>query len=487
MSRWPGSALLVVALIGCGAGLGAGLLSGPLWLDETLSVEIARLPLPEFYTALRQDGAPPVYYLLLKAWIALFGTDTVIVRLPSVLLTVLALLLAHRLGSRLAGRAGGRAAVIVLAALPWTMRFGSETRMYLLVVVFVLAGALALLAVHRSPSRGATLALTATVTALLLTHYWSLFLLAAVGLWHLPAALRRSRPAARVVALRVMAALVLGGVLFLPWLPTFLYQAAHTGAPWATPPGVLDLVRTPLLWGGGRGDLWGGALAALLVPLVALAAWRRPDARALAGVAVATLLLAWAQTAVLGGAYTGRYTAVVVPLVAVAAGIGALLLPGRRLAWMALAVLTMIGVTTGISSAATPRTSAAQIATVVRAATGPDAVLVSCPDQLAPPVARLLGPAYEQVVYPTLGAPERIDWVDYAQRQAAADPVEISRRLVARTGSRPLLVLVSPGYRTFGDQCGRLLRELVSLRGAGQLLYGEAGPSDQQLYLVPGR
>jgi len=469
-------------------------LSGPLWLDETLSVEIARLPLPEFYGALRQDGAPPIYYLLLKAWMAVAGTGTVAVRLPSVLLTAVALLLAARLGAQLvrvgSGRgagagdpvAGGRAAVIVLAALPWTMRFGSEARMYLLVVVLVLAGALALLAVHRSPSRRAVLGLTAAVAALLLTHYWSLFLLAAVGLWHLPGALRRSGPAVRVVV-----ALLLGGVLFLPWLPTFVFQALHTGAPWAIAPTVLDLLRTPLFWGGGEGDLWRIVLAGLLVPLALLGAYRRPVARPLAGVAVATLLLAWTQTALLGGAYTGRYSAVAVPLVAVAVALGALTLPGRRLPLAALALLTAVGVVSGVTAAAEPRTAAARIASTIRAAAAPGAVVAYCPDQLAPPVQRLLGPAYEQVVYPTLGPPQRIDWVDYRERQAAAAPTAIARRLDALTGSRELLVLASGGYRTFEGQCAQLLASLAALRGPAELLFADADSTGELLYRLPAR
>ncbi|MBW3612003.1 MAG: glycosyltransferase family 39 protein, partial [Actinobacteria bacterium] len=178
-----GLALMALAVLGCAGGLAAGVGSGPLWLDETLSVEIARLPLPDLYAGLRQDGAPPVYYLLLKAWMALVGTGTVAVRLLTVLFVPVALLLAHRLGGRLAGVGGARAAVIVLAALPWTMRYGSETRMYLLVVVEVLAGALLLERVRRSASRGAFAALGAVTALLLLTHYWSLFLLAVVGAW----------------------------------------------------------------------------------------------------------------------------------------------------------------------------------------------------------------------------------------------------------------------------------------------------------------
>ena len=42
----------------------------PLWLDETLSVNIARLPLTQIPRALAHDGAPPLYYVLLHVWMA---------------------------------------------------------------------------------------------------------------------------------------------------------------------------------------------------------------------------------------------------------------------------------------------------------------------------------------------------------------------------------------------------------------------------------
>ena len=41
-----------------------------LWLDEALSVNIARLPLVDLHEALRHDGAPPLYYVLLHFWTA---------------------------------------------------------------------------------------------------------------------------------------------------------------------------------------------------------------------------------------------------------------------------------------------------------------------------------------------------------------------------------------------------------------------------------
>jgi mannosyltransferase len=471
---------VLLALAGSLAGLAAGVRSGPLWLDETLSVEIARLPLGELHEALRQDGAPPVYYLLLKAWIALLGTGTTAVRLLTVLLVPLALGLAWLLGRRLAGVAGARATLVVLATLPWTMRYGSETRMYLLVVVLVLAGALLVHRLHAGPSRAAVAGLAAVSGLLLLTHYWALFLLAVVGLAHLPGAARR-RPG----AVRVVVALALGSLAFLPWLPTFLFQAAHTGAPWADPLRAVELLRTPRYWGGGA-DTGRTGLAVLLVALAVAGAVRRADARRLGAVAAATLLLAWAVVYVGGGAYTGRYTAVVVPLVAATAALGAVSLPARWTGWVALTLLAAVGIGTGVPAAATARTSAAGVVRAFAAGGGGAGdVLAYCPDQLGPPVRRLLGDDVQQVAYPTFGGPRRVDWVDYAQRQAAADPVRYARRLSRLAEGRRLFVLAAAEYRTFERQCEDLLAELTRLRGAPDPLFGNVGTTGQILYRFP--
>jgi uncharacterized membrane protein len=36
-----------------------------LWLDEALTVNLAKLPLSDLREALRHDGAPPLFYVLL--------------------------------------------------------------------------------------------------------------------------------------------------------------------------------------------------------------------------------------------------------------------------------------------------------------------------------------------------------------------------------------------------------------------------------------
>ena len=71
------------------------------------------------------------------------------------------------------------------------------------------------------------------LAATLYTHNWALFLGAAMGLAWLgllvlaPAAERRRAAARRRCSASA------GALLYLPWVPTLLFQAAHTGAPWS--------------------------------------------------------------------------------------------------------------------------------------------------------------------------------------------------------------------------------------------------------------
>ena len=95
-----------------------------LWLDEALTVDIARLPLHAIPEALKHDGAPPLYYYLLHFWIALFGQSDDAVRALSGILAVLTLPVAWLCGKRFGGRAVAWTTVALLASAPFAVYYG---------------------------------------------------------------------------------------------------------------------------------------------------------------------------------------------------------------------------------------------------------------------------------------------------------------------------------------------------------------------------
>jgi hypothetical protein len=93
----------------------------------------------------RIDQHPPLYYLMLRLWMAL-GDDAATVRALSALFGTLNIPVLYLLGRRLAGRNMGLLAAFILAASPSHVRFAQETRMYTLLT---LNASLALLSLAR--------------------------------------------------------------------------------------------------------------------------------------------------------------------------------------------------------------------------------------------------------------------------------------------------------------------------------------------------
>ena len=344
--------------------------------------------------------------------------------------------------------------------------------------------------------------MTAVTAALLLTHYWSFFLVAVVGAGLVGRALRRRcRWSGYAVA-----AIGVGGLLFLPWLPVFVYQLAHTGTPWAHRPGGWALAQIPQEWAGGNLPL-----ALTLCTLLALGtgvvahgrlrtsgrhgdplARRRPtttSAGAIGVTVVVTVLVAWGAAAAGVGALSSRYTAVVAPLALLLAGVGAAVLR-RPHRYLAVAVVAALGLGSAVRVSDEPRTQAPQVAAALAAATAPGDVVAFCPDQLGPSVARELAGAQitgvRLLTYPAGAPPQRVDWVDYAARNASADPARFAAHLHALTGpaGRLFLVQAPHPYRTFGSACTDLARLLDARRGRHRVLTGPDGVAFEQMRLL---
>lgn len=448
----------------------------PLWLDEALSVNIAALPLGDMLEALRRDGHPPLYYLLLHGWIQLFGTGDLAVRSLSGVAAVAALPLAWQAGRRYGGRACALATLVLLASSPFAVRYATEARMYSLLVLLVLAGWLAVRRAREEPTAARLVVVAVVGALLLLTHYWSIYLLAVVGAmslwraWRGPAEHRRTWRALAVA----VAASIIG---FLPWLPAFLEQMGSTGTPWGEPARPLVAVAVTLRdYGGaimGEGDI-AGWLLGILVLLAALARpvgghrveldlRTRPHARPELLVVTATLAVAIVAGFLTASAFATRYTALIFPLVILLAAYGAVQLP-RTASAVVVALLAVSGLLWGTRIALTDRTQAQEVASAIEAEAGPDDLVVYCPDQLGVAVDRLLSEDIEDVTFPEEADPEFVDWVDYQARVDAADIPAIARSVHERAGNGALWLVWFDAYRTHDGTCEQLIDELSRRR-----------------------
>ncbi|MFQ1001447.1 glycosyltransferase family 39 protein [Modestobacter sp. SSW1-42] len=484
---WGGRGTVVAAVLAVLAGTVLRFVAPEaLWLDEAQSVAIARSDLDGLFTGLRQDGSPPLYYLLLHGWIGLFGESAGSVRALSGLFGVLALPLAWVLGRRLGGPRVALAFTLLLASSPFAIRYSSETRMYSLLVLLALLAAAAVTWAVRRPGPLPVVAVGVSSAALLLTHYWAVYLLVAAGLVAL-AALRWDRAA----AVRVLAGFVLAGVLFLPWVPTLRFQLAHTGTPWAAVGGLGSITTALDAWRGGPAVL-PQLLGYTFVVLAVLAVVTQPFAGGvrlrlsrgrgrwqLVALSLGTLVVAGVASLLTSSAVSGRYTSVALPAFLALVAVGIVGLPSRRTAAVLLVGCVVVGLGLAASSAGRDRTQAGQVAEALQDAAPGDTV-VFCPDQLGPSVSRLAPAGLDLVVYPDLRPADRVDWTDYSERNESADPVSVAAQLSARAGDGSVWLVTSRDYRVPSDEaCAAVGESLEQLRGpARELLEPRRGAGE---------
>jgi len=78
------------------------------------------------------DFHPPLFYILLKYWMRLFGTSEIIVRLPSVIFSLLAIIVIYIIGKKLYDKKTAFVSSILLATSPLYIYYSQEARMYML-------------------------------------------------------------------------------------------------------------------------------------------------------------------------------------------------------------------------------------------------------------------------------------------------------------------------------------------------------------------
>jgi mannosyltransferase len=443
-------ALGVAFLTGFSLALRTQAIHARYWIDEGLSVGISSHPLLDIPGLLRQDGSPPLYYLILSVWIDVFGfgeADTHALSIAFALATVPIAFVAAR------ATFGMRAAWIaaLLAALnPFLTYYAQETRMYALVALLslIISGTFVMVFVQR---RRAWLPVFAVaLVALMYSHNWGLFFAVGTGAALLVLAIgAEDRRAVLRDGVLAYGAVV---IAYLPWVPSLLFQVRHTGAPWSNAPHVQAAL-------GGLTSLLAGAVPAMafalatgsgLAGLMIAPRLRGPKARAVLALLVmgaAALSVAWLSSQI-SPAWATRYLAVLIgPLLLL--GAGGLARAGALGA--VVVVLLVIFWANPRTHALRTKSNAHTAAVLVQDRLEPGDLVVAVHPEEGPVMHVYLprGLRWANAMGP-VSDPSVMDWRDALDRLKAAKPHRTEDRLVRTLRQGQRLLLVEPVIRSAG-------------------------------------
>ena len=370
--------------------------------------------------------------MLLGLWIRVFGDTEVATHALSLCFALASIPVAYFAGRSVFDRRTGLVAAIIVATVPYLTYYAQETRMYafesFLSIVSVWAYVNGVL-------RGRHRWLVLLVPSLALQVYGHNWACSSVvrPRWrrcstHATSSRHSHSPPAAVA------------ILYLPWLPTLLSQAKHTGAPWSTKPSFHELFTASGAVLGGDAPF----IAVVVAAAAGLAVHPGRVERALGVLVGATVLLAWLSSQI-SPAWTTRYFAVVFgPVVLLAA---AAVVRGRRVGMVALVAMLFIWWGFNVRN---EKENAKQLASQLAPSLHRGELVISTHPEQVPVLRYYLGPGFRWAT--TLGpVPDSqvFDWRDAVSRLKAAAPRETLDQELSSVPPGTEFVVFAPVFRDY--------------------------------------
>lgn len=282
--RW---ALGGILLLGAALRL-PSLLHAGLWRDEAyLYVELSAPTFSQFFHRFSlTEYFPPLYFLLMYFWSMVAGFSEAALKFPSFACSVLTIAAVFRLGRIAHDARTGLLASFLFAIMPLAIAPASDARPYSLLALLLtlLAAAYLQLRMDATPKRFAGTVLLTLLAVY--THYLALLAVFAFVVLGLAGAVESKRWA------RSSAAIVIGALPFILWLPVFLGQLA-VGIPWKPPASAAakaGFFGVSLIQSIPTGSWWAVVLFALGLIFVLVFGAARTSPAMLAGVFLVVLL-----------------------------------------------------------------------------------------------------------------------------------------------------------------------------------------------------
>jgi mannosyltransferase len=213
-----------------------------IWLDEAFSISITQRGFIDVLRMVVQtDTHPPLYYLVLKLWL-LFSHNEAWARLLSAIFSIASIPLMYRLVSLMyRDERAGLLGAGILAFSPFHLWYAQETRMYAMLIFFILASACFFIRALQNGETNDWLGYIVTTALALYTDNGAIWYLVTLAIFFLLSVRRfRQRFVDWFLSNLVIA------LLYAVWLP-FLYMQVRqvTTSFWLPPPSfqtVLDAI-----------------------------------------------------------------------------------------------------------------------------------------------------------------------------------------------------------------------------------------------------
>ena len=216
-----------------------------LWLDEAINVNNAAIL--DFKSLILNyslsDFHPPLYHLILRAWILFVGSSEVAVRIPSIIFGVATVYVTYLLGKKLFEEKTALIAATLLATSPLAIYYSQEARMYSLAALSASLSVYFFLSLTKKDTIPLWIGFIAATSVMLYCDYLPYLLIPMYGIF----LLLSKKIIAKSTLKAFIPAFIIIFILLTPWLVILPKQAEVGLSAAAASPAWAQVVGSPNL------------------------------------------------------------------------------------------------------------------------------------------------------------------------------------------------------------------------------------------------